>query len=392
MKLTKSVIDRAKYEGSSGKRFVLWDTHLQGFGLRVYPSGRKAFILSYRFQGRKRLLTLGDFGELTVEQARDRATRANLNAKDGADPLAERRRELAGETVGDLCDLYLERHAKVHKKSWKEDERRIARFLKPAWKSHKIRAISSEDVAGLHIRIGRDAPYEANRVLEMISKMFELAKRWRMLNENTLNPAHNIHKFSEKKRDRWLTPDELPRLAVAIANEQSIYVRAAIWLYLFTGVRKSEMLNALWNDIDLQRRELRLPDTKSGRVHYVPLSEPAIALLTSLPRMSGNPYVLPGHIPARPLVNISKAWSRIRKAAGVEDVRLHDLRRTVGSMMAQSGASLHLIGKVLNHSNSSTTQIYARFGQDHVRQALENHSNKLIELTNSKQLPGSDDN
>jgi integrase len=118
--------------------------------------------------------------------------------------------------------------------------------------------------------------------------------------------------------------------------------------------------------------------TKAGRVHYVPLSAPAMTILRELPRLGDNPYILPGHIHGRPIVNINRPWRRIRKAAGVEDVRLHDLRRTVGSWLAQSGNSLHLIGRVLNHSNQSTTAIYARFGQDHVRQALEEHAARLM--------------
>ncbi|MGK5089984.1 site-specific integrase [Bdellovibrionota bacterium FG-2] len=381
MKLTKSVIDRAKYEGDGVGRFVLWDSSLSGFGLRIYPSGRKAFILSYRFQGRKRLLTLGDFGELTLDQARDRALRANLSAKDGEDPLADRRREVAGETVGDLCDSYLERHAKIHKKSWKEDERRLDRFIRPAWKAHKVRSISAEDVAHLHLRIGKQAPYEANRVLEIISKMFELARRWRMFDEGAPNPARDIDKFPEKKRDRWLTSEELPRLAKAIGDEQSVYVRAAIWLYLFTGVRKSELLNAKWEDVDLQRRELRLPDTKSGRTHYVPLSEPALDLLRAIPRECENPYVLPGHVKGKALVNISKPWYRIRKAAKVEDARLHDLRRTVGSMMAQGGQSLQTIGKVLNHSSLAITQgVYAHLSDTQARAALDAHGRVISDI------------
>lgn len=381
MKLTKSAIDRAKYGGAGGGRFVLWDSHLQGFGLRIYPSGRKTFILSYRFQGRKRLLTLGGYGELTLDQARDRALRANLSAKDGADPLAERRRETAGETVGDLCDAYLERHARVHKKSWAEDERRIDRFIRSAWKLHKARSITSEDVAQLHLRIGKDAPYEANRILEILSKMFELARRWKMLDATAPNPARDIDKFPEQKRDRWVTPEELPRIANAIAKESSIYVRTAIWLYLFTGVRKSELLNAKWEHVDFQRRELRLPETKSARPHYVPLSEPALELLRAIPRESRNPYILPGHVKGRPLVNISKPWDRIRKEAKVKDVRLHDLRRTVGSWMAQGGHSLQIISKVLNHSSIAVTHgVYAHLADTQVRNALENHGEAVMRI------------
>ncbi len=154
--------------------------------------------------------------------------------------------------------------------------------------------------------------------------------------------------------------------------------RFAMWLYLLTGARKSELLKARWEDVDNNRAELRLVDTKAGRTHYIPLSAPALALLEQIPRVDGNPYILPGKREGAALVNIAKPWSRVRKAAGVEDVRLHDLRRTVGSWLAQAGNSLHLIGRVLNHSNQSTTAVYARFGEDHVRAALEQHGARIM--------------
>ena len=340
MKLTKLEADRLKYEGDGKSRCVRWDTQVRGFGLRVYPSGHKSFILSYRFQGRKQLFTIGDYGTLTLDQARAMAKRKSVELMDGMNPLAERMREMAGETFGDLCRTYLERHATLQKKkSWEQDECRLDRIfggierrqtkvyrgkgkekVKPgkSWINRKVKSIVSEDVAALHMKIGKEAPYEANRLLALLSKMFELAKKWKILEDHAPNPAHGIDRFPEVKRDRWVKPDELPRLAEAVAKEESVYIRAAIWLYLMTGVRKSELLAAKWEDVDLQRRELRLPDTKAGRVHYVPLSAPAMELLEHLPRMAGNPYLLPGHAKGRPLVNISKPWLRIRKAAGVE--------------------------------------------------------------------------
>jgi len=233
-------------------------------------------------------------------------------------------------------------------------------------------------VATLHSRIGKTAPYEANRVLALLSKMFELARRWGFVPEDQANPARDIDRFKEAKRDRWVTPEELPRLAQAINEEPNDSARSALWLYLLTGARKSELLNARWEDVDVSRAELRLTDTKAGRTHYIPLSAPALALLGQIPRLDGNPYILPGKREGAALVNIAKPWSRVRKAAGVEDVRLHDLRRTVGSWLAQAGNSLHLIGRVLNHSNQSTTAVYARFGEDHVRAALEQHGARIM--------------
>jgi integrase len=296
---------------------------------------------------------------------------------DGRDPLAARRADAQGTTMADLSSAYLERHA-IRKRSASDDRRRIAQYILPRWNKAKVESITRAEVANLHHKIGQRVPYEANRVLALIRKMLNCARQWGFVSETYVNPASGIPLHPEKSRDRWVTQQELPRLAKAIDEELNVYARAALWLYLLTGVRKNELLGAKWDDIDWDRKELRLSETKAGRVHYVPLSEPAIATLKTLPHEETNPYILPGARKGQHLVNISKPWLRVRKAAGVEDVRLHDLRRTVGSWLAQAGNDLHLIGKVLNHSNLATSAVYARFSQDVVHQALEEHGQRLM--------------
>jgi integrase len=296
---------------------------------------------------------------------------------DGRDPLSARKADAQGTTMADLCAAYLERHA-IRKRSASDDRRRIERYILPRWNKAKVESITRAEVANLHHKIGQRVPYEANRVLALIRKMLNCARQWGFVGETYVNPASGIPLHPEKSRDRWVTQQELPRLAKAIDEEPNVYARAALWLYLLTGVRKNELLGARWDDIDWDRKELRLSETKAGRVHYVPLSEPAIATLKTLPHEETNPYILPGARKGQHLVNISKPWLRVRKAAGVEDVRLHDLRRTVGSWLAQAGNDLHLIGKVLNHSNLATSAVYARFSQDVVHQALEDHGKRLM--------------
>lgn len=428
-KLTNRLIDAMVYEGDGKSRDVRWDSTLPGFGIRIYPTGRKAFVISYRALGRKRLMTLDTYGVITQNQARKRAARY-LVTKDDEDPLEKRKRETHGETVSDLCDTYMERHAKLHKKTWQTDQRRINRHIKPALGALKVRSATDTDIGSLHRKIGTKAPYEANRVIELLSKMFSLACDWGFLPEHHRNPARKIKRFKEEKRDRFVDAAELPKLAQAIDQEKNQYIRGALWLYLLTGVRRSELLKAKWDDVNWGRRELRLADTKAGRVHYVPLNAPAIAVLETLPRLSDNPYVLPGSKEGRHLVNIDRPWIRAKTQAtilqwmeiptiakliteiqdgsdtspsleaiqkkvkeatppielttGLLDVRLHDLRRTVGSWLAQSGNSLHLIGKVLNHSNQATTAVYARFAQDQVRAALEQHGNRIMGAAKQK--------
>lgn len=378
MKLTKKAIDSFKYEGDGSGQDIRWDAQIPGFGLRIYPTGKKSFVLSYRSDGRKHIMTVGRYGVLTLEQARGDAKEKLVSVNKGKDPLEIRKMESQGETVKILCAQYLERHAKLKKKTWREDERRIDRHLIPAWGLKKAKSIKESDVSKLHFKIGKTAPYEANRVLALCSKVFELAKKWGFVPDNFKNPTIYIDKYTEISRERWVKPVELPKLAEAIDEEENEYVRAALWLYLLTGVRKSELLMAKWDDINFERNELQLEDTKAGRTHYVPLSSPALTLIKGIPRLDDNPYLLPGRRKGKHLVNISVPWNRVRKKAGTKDVRLHDLRRTVGSWIAQSGNSLHLIGKILNHSNASTTQVYARLTQDNARVALEAHGKQLM--------------
>jgi integrase len=438
MALTKRDIDRLEHDPAGPATQIHYDgddrQSVPGFGVRVFPSGAKSFVVWYRTtKGRKRLHTIGRFGAFTVEQARKEARRLIVEASTGADPIAERQDAREASTVAELADLYIERHAKPHKKTWKEDERRIEKHIKPALGARKVADVKRPDVSRLHNKIGTTAPYEANRVLALVAVMFTKAEEWGLVEEGTPNPAARVQTYKEHSRERWITPAELPALVAAIDAEPSEYVRAALKLYLVTGLRRNELLALRWKDVDLERREIRLGDTKAGRPHVVPVTSTAEAILRTLPRGIGNAPVFPGdrrgkdekkRAEAKPLVNINKPWRRVRArfwlaknpetaaelraraerdvarakkhagkgpeaiearliqlaqqaAKGEEDVRLHDLRRTVGSWLATAGASLPLIGKVLNHSTPSTTQVYARLAEDPARAALEEHDARI---------------
>lgn len=373
VKLTKTKIDSAKYEGNGDSKCIFWDSEITGLGLRVYPSGKKSFVLSYRQNKRKRLFVMAQYGVLTLEEARKEAKSLLGDIIKGEDPVQNRQNKNNAKIISELCEVYIEKHAKPHKKSWKEDERRINHHILPTWGNQTIESITRQDVATLHQKIGAKTIYEANRVLALLSKMFDLAIEWGLLPETHANPALRAKKFKEEKRDRWVHQDEMPRLMKAINKEENIYARYAILMYLLTAMRRMELLTLQWKEINWEREEIRLGDTKSGRIHYVPISTVARTILQQIPKEHDNPYVFVGKGGKSHLVNISKPWLRIREEANLPDVRLHDLRRTVGSWMAQSGHSLPLIGKVLNHSNQSTTAIYARLQDDSARQALEEH-------------------
>jgi len=332
-KLTKRHIDATSYKGKGKQFHAIWDSALSGFGLRLYPSGRKAFILKYRSSGRQRMMNIGAYGEMTLDEARKRARAFLVDIEKGGDPSEDRKNEGKVPRLRVFAAEYLERHAKKYKKSWDEDERRIEKRLVPKWGNRRLDSINRDDVDHLHREIGEKYPYESNRILALIAKMYQCAIAWGRLPKHFDNPAKGIEPYDEKTRDRWVTPEEMPRLVKAVESENNLYLRSAIWMYLLTGARKSELLGLKWEWISFEQREIRLPDTKAGRVHYIPLSEPAIAILNELPRLEGNEFVFCGRKPGKPIHNIDKPWRRIRKLAEMEDVRLHDLRRTVGSWL-----------------------------------------------------------
>jgi integrase len=351
--------------------------------MRVYPSGRKAFVLSYRIGTKKRLMALGDFDILgpSLDEFRKRARRELSKVEEGKDPLEEKRRNVEAKTFGDLLDKYIKEYAKRRKKTWRKDQRRFELYIPNDWRSRKADHITYSDISDLHNKIGeRGAPYEANRLVEILRKAFNLAGKWNMVDPVAPNPARGIERFRETKRKRWVRPDEVKEIAKAIDIEANIYVRAAIWLYLLTGVRRSELLQAKWSDVDWGQRQLRLPDTKSGEEQTASLSGPAMVLLRSIPREENNPHILPGARRGQNLVNISKPWGRIRTAAQVEDVRLHDLRRTVGSWMSQAKVDLNTIKEALRHASISTTLTYARLGADPAREAIEEYGQRVLAI------------
>jgi integrase len=387
--LTKRIVTRARYEPrGNGKpgHCVIWDSEVRGFGLRIWPSGTKGFVLFYRTpEGRKRLLTIGAYPDLTVDEAK-RIARARLfEVASGKDPVEERRRIRAESiTFGELADLYLEHHARVHKKSARDDEQRIEDYLRPAWGGRPAASIRRADVADVHLAIGKKAHYAANRTVSLVSKIFNWASVAGLIPEDRTNPARGIVRYKERSRDRFLSPEEAGRLLRAIDAETGVYIRSFFWLALLLGTRKGELLGARWDDVDLTAGVLTIAETKAARAgrrsraHHLPLSKPAMGILEALPREKGNPYVFPGSREGEPLVNVENAWRRARTAAKLPGVRFHDLRRTVGSWLAQRGATLGLVGAVLNHSQPQTTAIYARFGERDTRHVLETHGAAVL--------------
>ncbi len=370
-KLTKRVIDAAAHP-SSGQVF-LRDDELRGFAVRITP-GSKSFVVEREIHGRVKRLTIGRYGVMTVDQARDLAKIKIGEIAAGKDPVEEQRQRRKSITFDELAQIYLERHA-VHKKSASNDVGMLKKWLSE-WRPRRLNTITRADVASKHAEMGAAGHKTwANRMVALVRTMFNLAFDWG--HHPGPNPASRIKFFKEVKRDRFVRPDELPRLWKALQNELNPYVRGAFFIALLTGARRSEVLGMTWADLDLAQGLWRIPDTKAGRSHTLPLPRVVVDELLKLPRLDGNPYVFCGRWGRKNLNNVAKPWCRIRKEAGLHDMRLHDLRRTLGSWLVAAGASLPLIGKALNHSQPSTTAIYARLELDPVRSALEANATKM---------------
>jgi integrase len=359
-----------------GKKDVYgWDDRAAGFGVKVTPRGTRVYVLKYRVGRAQRWVVIGRHGDITADEARQRAIKLRGAIAGGADPARMRDEHAAEPTVDELADRYLEEYAESHKKprSIEEDRRNLAKHIRPALGSLKAGAVTRQDALKLRHKM-RATPGAANRVQALLSKMFSLAEEWGIRSEGS-NPCRRIAKFPEKQRERFLSTDELRRLGTAFADAAKEGERlsgiAIIRLLLLTGCRLSEITTLKWAFVDFERSCLRLPDSKTG-AKVVHLGAPALDLLAGLPRGTG-PYVFPGRrpneLPSR--IGVHRAWIRIRSRAGLADVRLHDLRHTFASWSVMGGASLPMIGALLGHRQAATTQRYAHFASDPVQEAAE---------------------
>jgi integrase len=377
--LTTQFIAEAQHDTS--KILVYWDSVIRGFGVRLERSGRKVWIVRYKAYGKIRIMQIGSCGLMTIDEARKEATLVMMEVADGADPLARRneRRKIGLKrhnqpTFAEFSEIYINEYAKAHKKSWQQDQRWLRKYINPALGQKFLSEITRSDIAQFHVKIGREYPVLANRLCEVVSKIFSYARIHDYFDPNRPNPTAGIQQFKEVSRDRWLRPDELERINKSLIDEGDPQLRAYFSLILHTCLRRNELLKIQWSQIDFYSKLLTLPDSKSGRPHYLPLTKQALEIFSSIPRVENNPYVFCGKVAGASKVNVDKAWRRIRKRADLDDVTIHDLRRTGASILAQSGVSLALIGQILNQSNERVTAVYARFAKDNVRAAMDNNS------------------
>ena len=363
---TKAVIT-AMVAPETGRTY-LHDAKEAGLVLMITATGRKTFQLYKKHQGRPVRVTLGTWPETTVEQARKKAREAKVELAEGRNPNDALRQERQEMTFADLFSQYMERHAKVRKRTWQEDQNQFDRYL-GAFAKKKLSAITRKDVAALHGKIGKTAPTAANRLLALLSSVFGRAIEFGLWEGN--NPCVAIRKFPEEARDRFLSKDELRRFFEVLEHYSHDIARDTILVALLTGVRRSNVHEMKWADIDWEEATWRIGLTKNGTPQTVALVEPVVELLRERHRRATSVFVFPGRGRTGHYVEVKTAWKTLLKRAGIENARFHDLRRTMGSWQARTGASLPIIGKSLNHKSQSTTAIYARLDLDPARSAME---------------------
>jgi integrase len=395
-RISKSTVDSLFCSGGKD-RDIVWDDKLKGFGVIVYPTGLKSYVAQYRKDGRSHRVVIGKHGRLTPNEARKEAKALLGDVEKGANPAFERRTKREAPTLDKVAEGFLA-YAFGKKKTGtaRGYDNALRLHILPQLGTKRLTKITHADVESLHASMSDRRP-QANRTLAVLSAAWSWAARHRHVDAAS-NPTKGVEKYRERARERYLTKDELLRLSDALTAAETTgllysvdesnpkakhapkpenrrrkfdsHSVAAIRLLTLTGARLREILDAKWEHVDLERGMMFLPDSKTGR-KPIYLSAAAAAILSALPRIDGNPYVIPGEKTGQPRVDLKRPWNAICEVAGLDGVRLHDLRHSFASVGAGASLGLPIIGKLLGHSQPSTTQRYAHLDADPMRRAAE---------------------
>ncbi len=397
-KISKRTVDAAQ---PLPKRYTIFDTEVRGFGLRVFPSGKKSWVFEYRAGegGRgvhKKRVTFGTSTDFTPSQARKHAELLRLKTRTGGDPQAEKSECRAAPMLSEVAKIFLDEQVKpkLAANTFVQYEFILNRIVLPKLGNIKAKDVSRAEITKLQLAWAKK-PYQANRMCAVLSSMYGFAGKYGLVPEN-FNPAHGIARFKETASQRYLSGDELQKLGIAIreaettglpmeidSTKKSKHVRktktttvygehviAAFRLLLFTGARLREILGLKWEYVDLERGLLFLPKSKTGQKTII-LNTVAIDILAKLTRI--GIYVIAsdsaGTIGEKPRTDLKKPWAKILKHSGLENVRLHDLRHSFGATGAGEGLGLPIIGKLMGHSHAATTQRYAHLADAPLRNA-----------------------
>ena len=364
--ITKRTVDALSVEDRDA---VFWDRGLPGFGIRVYPSGLKKYVVQSRGPGGSKRATLGRHGEIAAEQARRLAAEAIDRIKRGEDPVPPAPEPEA--TMAVIAERYMRDYVPSHcKPSSAEVYRRaLDNHILPALGTMPVGAVGRGQVTELHYAM-RGEPHAANAVLKIVAKLLSLAVEWG-LREAGPNPCRAVRKYKTRPRERFLTEEEYRRLGRAVdeleaKGKVSRHAAAAVRLLVLTGCRRNEVLELRWDDVDRTAGELRLRDGKTGG-RMVPLTPAVQGVLDGLPRVPDNPWAIAGQKPGARLTNVNDPWLIVRARAGLDGVRIHDLRHSWASRALALGESLSMIGKILGHNRIETTARYAHLARDSER-------------------------
>jgi integrase len=343
-KITKKVLDTA--EIMPDKRYEIWDTEIKGFVVEVNPSGRKTFYLRFNDSNQiKHKVKIGVFGNVTCEEARDIAKGMTGDIARGVNPKEKKKQEILDTkkaiTFAQFFEVFTEKYRNIHHEdsTIKYDRSRINLYIMPFFSKMPITQITVKDIVNFKESL-EHVPGTFNKCFTLLRKAFALAEVWEYRDKNT-NPCQGIQKNPEGKMERFLKKEELSELENIIKLEElyrlkSPYVLAAIKMLAYTGCRMGEILTLKWEDVYLEENYIHFKKSKTGE-KIAPLNEAAKEVLNSLEKQKGNPYVFCGKKPGSHLINIQKAWQKIRKAAGLPDVRIHDLRHSFASFAINNG-------------------------------------------------------
>jgi integrase len=387
LKLTKAIVADAR---PGDKEYILWDSEVRKLGLRVLPSGRKSYIYQYRIGRLSKKYTIGA-GDLSLPVVRSLALEAAAKVAKGIDPGKERDDLRNAITIAQFVERFDTTHITFQLKdsTAKEYRRAIKLYVLPAIGTKQVAEVNRTHIYDLHRKMS-DKPTQANRTLEIISKMFNLAEEWGFREPNT-NPRRGIKKYPETKRERFLSRAEMDRVhqvleEMAVERIEMPSAIAAVRLLMFTGCRLNEIMKLQWQFVDLKLGVLRLPDSKTGP-RRVQLGEAAIAVLASIKRIKDNPWVLTGKVEGGRLTDLQPFWQRVRARAGLNDARIHDLRHTFASVLAEDGVSLYAIGKLLGHASTETTKRYAHLTAGTLQAFADRAGSIILGQTDSPTAP-----
>ena len=383
-KLTKTLLAGLAVP-AAGKRQVIYDTEIPKLAMRITHTGVRAFYVVKRMGGTMVWLKLGTFPDMTCEQARKEADKVLGEFAKGENPAAVKRavkKELTfGEAFNDFLARKRKRDGSPISDKTKKDYKDLLRLYLDGIEGKRLSVIERNEIKAIHARTTKKSAAQADRVVAVVSAVFTFMLAHEQFAGQ--NPATRIQKNPAPSRDRFLQADELTPFFKALSESTNEIMRDFFLLALLTGARRANVSAMRWVDVDLEVGVWRIAKTKNGTPQSVTLSPEAVTVLQSR-RAGGGEYVFPGDGKTGHIVEPKKAWATLLKAAGIGNLRIHDLRRTLGSWQARTGASLPIIGKSLNHKTHQATAIYARLDLDPVRQSVNTATAAMMEAAGMK--------